>query len=120
MVLLAVVGASIDAEQSVHVALESPPVAELAFFALPVELLDRRPWAGPATTAPVPAPNSAAPNAAATAFRMFIMVSSPFSTDVELLAAALGAAVVRTVGVSGVGLVVLVLANAAVALMGTN
>src|SRR5439155_1796077 len=94
--------------------------AELAFFALPVELLDRRPWAGPATTAPVPAPNSAAPNAAATAFRMFILVSSPFSTDVELLAAALGAAVVRSVGVSGVHLVVHVLAHAAVALMGTN
>src|SRR5436309_5710229 len=49
-----------------------PPVPTWELVAVPVLLASSWPWAAPPTTTPVPAPNRAAPNAAATAFRMFM------------------------------------------------
>src|SRR5439155_24423852 len=57
-----------------------PPVPTWELVAVPVLLASSWPWAAPPTTALVPAPNRAAPNAAATAFRMFILFPSPFSS----------------------------------------
>src|SRR5439155_1197095 len=54
-----------------------PPVPTWELVAVPVLLASSWPWAAPPTTALVPAPNRAAPNAAATAFRMFILFPSP-------------------------------------------
>src|SRR5438552_11431147 len=49
-----------------------PAFAFWELVAVPVLFVSSWPWAAPPTTALVPAPNSAAPNAAATAFRMFM------------------------------------------------
>src|SRR4051794_32410464 len=53
-------------------AVEVPAFAFWELVAVPVLFLSSWPCAAPPTTALVPAPNSAAPNAAATAFRMFM------------------------------------------------
>src|SRR5437764_153510 len=71
--LLIVVEASSVGSQESQVAVDVPPFAVCELVAAPVLFLLSWPWAAPPpTTALVPAPNRAAPNAAAAAFRMFM------------------------------------------------